>query len=89
MRFNHGCFQSHLFRIGVVNSPICNCDNSSIADLNHIFLSCQNYTPDQLWQRLQEKDFYFPLNLSHILSTGSFEIYEMLNEYCARHNINI
>lgn len=44
LRFNHGIFPSHLHKIRVRPTPFCDCDGSSIGDLNHLFFACSRHS---------------------------------------------
>ena len=40
---NHGCFQSYLFKMNIVTSPICNCCKEEIQTALHLLTQCSRF----------------------------------------------
>lgn len=91
LKLNHGCFPSHLYRIGRIHSPLCPCDNISYADLNHIFFGCNFYTDlsNELISDLLNLNIQLPLNITHLLALFNKHIYDTIVKFLKRVNINL
>lgn len=69
MKLNHGGFPSHLHKIGVLHSPLCSCDNSSVGDLNHLIFQCDNFHRYRniFLQNIKSMGIYMPVNITMLL----------------------
>lgn len=91
MKLNHGCFPAHLFRIGINETPTCECDNLTIGDLNHIFFNCSKHknNSDKFMKKLVSLKVNLPTNISTLLSTFNKDIYDEINCFLKKSDINI
>lgn len=91
LKLNHGGFPSHLFRIGVLDSPSCTCNDGQIADVNHLFFNCNNYFQQtrNLIESLKQTGFTPPLNITSLLSTRNRKVYDIIIKYICETRINI
>lgn len=88
LKTGHACYASHLNRIGVVNSNLCNvCDEEE--DLNHIFFKCQKYLNKRqiLHNGLLNENVETPYNLAHLLSCNKKGIYDCLLDFVRENHI--
>lgn len=91
LKLNHGYFPAHLYRIGVVNSPICACDNTSAADLNHIFFACNNHKDltSQFLSDILKLKLELPMNITVLLATSNKEIFDIVVNFIKKANVAI
>lgn len=70
LAFNHGNFTQHLYKMHLVDSPLCTCDNESICDLNHIFFGCGNHIVEinRFLTKIVELSLILPTNISNIIT---------------------
>ena len=73
LKFNHGRFPSHLFKIKIRNDNLCTC--GQVGDINHIVFNCvQNQDHCKvLMDNLIELGFQTPLNVNNILASENFD----------------
>jgi ribonuclease HI len=76
MRLGHCCCGSHLYRIGVVRSPYCEC--GATEDLNHLFFECPINDRYPLLRELLRCRVELPTDISTILSTNNAALYKIL-----------
>ena len=83
LKTGHARYPGHLHRIGVAESSICDCDQSSTCDLNHILFYCYKYAPQrqQLLQNLNTLNVEHPLNITYLLSTQNEQIYKNVYKF--------
>lgn len=65
----HGAFKKRLHKMGLVDSPLCECDGESDCDLNHIYFKCEKYGAhrNQLLDSLRTRKVNLPLNVETLL----------------------
>ena len=89
MRFNHGLFPAHLFKINLSDSRNCVC--GEIADLQHMVLECRekqniiNILIEQLYKENIEK----PFNLKYLLAIKNENVYRLLYKYVIKQKIKL
>jgi ribonuclease HI len=83
MRFGHHRLESHLFKINIVNSPYCECGLDH-EDLDHVFFSCPLRDRYPLYNKF---DTQLPLNIYHLLSTPTRDIYKHLLKFIERNMV--
>lgn len=66
MRLGHVCTPSHLARLGIVDSDICQC-GVEVGDLDHIFFACSRYNRSYLYESLQSLHVPFPTRISCLI----------------------
>lgn len=66
--FGHGAFRSSLFKMKIVDNPLCDC-NSDIGDINHWLFQCNNnlIAVDFLTTKLVEIGSFLPLDSTSLL----------------------
>lgn len=91
LRINHGRFPAHLHRIGVVNDPNCECDDTSAADLNHIFFACPllETARTEMLAMLQSLGVHHPLNLATLLALENKRVYFALVRFLRQSKIQL
>lgn len=91
LKVEHGRFPSHLYKIGVLETPACNCDHLSICDLNHIIFSCPLNTLAtlKLMKELLRNNVHFPTNLCNVLSTENVLVYKSVLQFFKEINMVI
>lgn len=80
LKLNHGRFPQHLNRIGVLDSPLCSCDNESIGDLNHIIFNCKHNTQatTKLIKKLSSLNIQLPINITTLLHNNDLQIFSAI-----------
>lgn len=91
LKLNHGCFPTHLFKIGIKDTPYCPCDNSSLGDINHIFFSCTSHLQikKEFETCLKSLGVQFPTNIVSLLSTQNKEIYDAIVAFLRKASISL
>lgn len=81
LRSGHGLFQSHLYRMGLQDSPSCSCGH--FGDLNHFFFGCPNYEFLRVpfFKGLLSLGIQSPYNLTTLLATNSFSVYKLMYSF--------
>lgn len=71
LKLNHGRFPAHLCKVGVLTSSLCVCDNTSVADVNHLIFACKNHTHEikKFMNKLNNFKIQQPLNIVTLLSS--------------------
>lgn len=90
LKMNHGCFPAHLSKISLRQNPFCECDNSSVGDLNHIFFACPMRDAHRVG--LMEcllKHFQLPLNTTVVLASDNVEAYRSLVVFLRESEVSI
>lgn len=85
---NHGCFPSHLYKIGIIDSPLCPHDNE-VADLDHVFFGCVGFSSNELVDGLIKVGVQFPTCIKVLLATGNDFVYDLLFNHITKNNISI
>ena len=84
LRIGHGLFPSHMNRMGLLESPNCNC--GEVGDLNHLLFACPNYENlrRKFLAELCIHGYQAPYILTSILSSNSMIIYKHIYKFmCA------
>ena len=81
LRIGHGLFPEHMFRMGLLETPLCNC--GEVGTLEHIFFNCADLNNIRIsfLKSLSKAGYQPPFNLVSILATGSLTIYKLLFRY--------
>ena len=75
MRFGHIRLNYHLFKLGLVESPDCDC-GQDLETIDHIFFGCP--LRDALDIYFKFKKISFPVNIEHLLALNSPKINSIL-----------
>lgn len=75
LKFGHGTYQGHLYKINLIDSPTCTCGEEE-ASLDHLFLACNSHKADieELQKFLIRKAIPLPTNIITLLNLNSREI---------------
>ena len=67
LRANHTCTPKYLHTIKILPNPTCDCDQKSIADIEHIMLKCPKHNTERriLKEKLKIKEL--PMNMKNLL----------------------
>ncbi|XP_044759296.1 uncharacterized protein LOC123317016 isoform X3 [Coccinella septempunctata] len=81
LKSGHCLTPAHLHRIGVRDSP--NCDCGALGDIPHIFLSCEKHVvrTKLLYDKLSVLDFPLPLNIYDAIFSTKLEVLELLMQF--------
>lgn len=80
LKLNHGKYAMHLHRIGLADSALCDCDGSSVGDINHIMFYCLKYRKqcNVLMRFLVDNGIQLPVNITHLLSIGRNDVFDAI-----------
>lgn len=83
LKVQHGRYQAHLFRIGVVEEATCPFCNNVEGSLNHILFECTQTmrASDKLLETLRACGVSTPTYLTNILAGANMDIYKALVEF--------
>ena len=89
MRTGHCMTAVHLFRLGIKDSPDCEC--GSVQDLNHIFFECQNNRAHGfcLYEELCRVGVFAPMGVKTLLIEPNFQIIRLINKFLTMNRIII
>lgn len=90
LRFGHGCYPKHLYKIGILQSDTCvNCDK--IGDLDHYFLECEIYAEErkEFYEDIIKLKIPAPFNLLHLLSLNDNKVIEFIINFLRKSNFRI
>lgn len=89
LRLGHGAFPSHLHRIGIKNSPSCECGEAE-GDLDHIIWECPQYGigRKEMMQELERRGIRQPYNLLHVLARKE-DWSEVITNYMRKNDCKI
>ena len=82
LRFGHGSYPTHLTKINIIASDICQHCGVDVGDLDHILFACSKHKIDCqiLYDNIASTGVQTPLNLLHCLSLNKKEIiYHIIN----------
>lgn len=88
MRLGHCCVPTHLKRIHIMDSSICECGLDE-GDLNHLFFSCPLLDHSSFYSSLISLKTIFPTSISVLLSSPHFDIYKTIINFICDNNINV
>lgn len=90
LKFGHGTYPKHLFKINIINSPACKC-GWEVADLDHIVLACREHSAQRevLFQSLQNLQVAFPTKLVPLLASNDERIYRAIYTFLKSSAITI
>lgn len=90
MRLGHVCTPEHLARLGIVDSPACEC-GAVPCDLNHIVFACQLYDRSSFLHQLSLLDVPFPVSVPCLLpfNNKSLYIFKALYIFLSQNNIKL
>lgn len=89
MRSGHCLTKEHLHKIGIKDSPYCEC--GQIQDINHIFLECPiNRIPNlDIYRMAINKNICAPLSMTNILGNLDPSIIRTLIKYITHNKIDL
>ena len=89
LRLGHGLFPAHMYRLGLRDSPTCNCGGYGC--LNHIFFNCPNngYARNLLFEALMQVGQFPPYNLTSLLATDDFSTMDILVGFLNKVDLHI
>ena len=84
LRMGHGLFPQHMHRIGLTESPACNC--GEVGSLDHIFFNCPNFEHIRVefLRILRKLGYQAPFNLVSLLATNSLKVYRILFQFICK-----
>ena len=76
LMFNHECFPSHLFKIGIYDSPMCIYCNLDEGTANHLIFNCTKFKKEstKLLNYLFDSGLTSPFNITNLLASEEKEI---------------
>lgn len=89
MRLGHTCTPAHLAKLGIINTDKCDCSDSAVGDVNHIFFSCPKYDRSSFLETLTILHVPFPTNIECLISSNSYCILKALELYIKQNTIKI
>lgn len=89
LRLNHCNTNEYLFKIGIVDSPFCDC--GAIENISHVFWHCSLYTNprNKLLNILYNQKIPAPFSLQDILTHTHLPIINALNDFLNEIKVNI
>nr|CAH7716093.1 unnamed protein product [Callosobruchus chinensis] len=89
LKLNHGRFPSHLYKLGIIESPFCTCNTDKVADLNHLFFDCSNHSNacKELLEELIRNNIHLPTNITCLLAANKEHIFDSLIKFLSQHII--
>lgn len=88
LRINHGLFPSHMHRINIKDSDLCDC--GLFGDLNHILFQCAKLKDrESLINSLINHNLYPPYNVSYILVGQDISVYKVIANFLSTNKINL
>lgn len=90
LKFGHGLFPAHLYKLQLISSPNCGCGNE-LADLNHLLLECvKHYHLRELMiTELIKLKVLQPMNMVQLLRTNDIRVYRTIYNYIVNTGIKI
>ena len=90
MRANHYHLSASLFRIGIINSPQCQCGHES-EDLNHIIWQCKRFDHQRkaLIKNLSDQNLTLPLSIEMLIAKPNLKACESIYKFLKYCNLNI
>ena len=80
LRIGHGLYPSHLFRMGLLDSPTCNC--GEFGDVNHLlFRRLFEHQRINLFKDIHGLGLSLPINVTSILASESLAVYKAIYKY--------
>ena len=81
LRFNHGKFPAHLYKIKITENPNCSC--GEYGDINHILFNCPLYIPQSkvLYDFLIRKQVPAPYNIQFLLMLNNVELFNEISNF--------
>ena len=69
LKVEHACTPAHLNRIGIYSSSFCDCDNTTIGNINHILFQCPKYNTyrSEFIRQLLQTDVQLPTDITQLL----------------------
>lgn len=91
MRLNHGSFPAHLHKIGLLETPYCQCDGATVGDVNHILFQCRRYEEgrDKFLKDLLRLGHCQPLCTTSVLGDTTRRAYDVIARFISREDIKI
>lgn len=87
MRLGHVCTPSHLARLGIVESNLCEC-GEDVGDLDHIFFSCSQYDHSLIFQQLLSAHVPLPTSITCLISNPVL-YHSLLSSFIIHNNIKV
>lgn len=92
LRLNHNSLPVHLYKIKILNSPYCSCNNLVVANANHVLLECPLTASgrEAFYRSLIMAGIPLPITVSNLLCySHRSDIIEPLIKYIYRNKIII
>ena len=89
MRTGHTLSNSHLYKIGVKESPACEC--GQLEDLDHILFKCPiNVIPGvDLYKEIASAGTPTPFKTATLLRSRDLKVYKLINMFLAYNRIKL
>ena len=90
IKFDHGCYRTHLHRIGILPSDVCeHCNN--LGDLEHIFFGCSKHNDEsnELYNNIINMKIETPFNLTHLLFLQKEDVINRIIQFLRKTNIKL
>lgn len=89
MRIGHCSIASHLFKIRVLDSPLCQCGVEN-ETLDHVFFNCKNHSSFKgIYRLLIKITHQSPLSIPYLLSLNNSRVYSVLYKFIDLNDFNI
>lgn len=88
IRLGHNCTPAHLARIGILQSPVCEC-GYDVGDINHIFFACPLYDRSNFLNSLLSSNVPFPSSVPCLLCDNDPNIYKIISDFIIQNNIKL
>lgn len=88
MRFGHCCTGTHLHKLRIKDSSICECGMDE-SNLNHIFFSCRNFDHTSFFDSLVHYKFQFPIHIDNLLYNIDPPSIASLSSFISVNNIKL
>ena len=90
IKFGHGCYPTHLHRIGILPSDACEHCNI-LGDLEHIFFGCSKHTDEsnELYNNIINMKIETPFNLTHLLFLQKEDVINCIIQFLRKTNIKL
>lgn len=89
LKFGHCSLPFHLFKLNIMPSPLCPCDNQQVANVNHILFNCSNNTPNIniFLSKLVKLGFQLPTNFTLLIYHVTIEVIDIIIQFLNKSNL--
>lgn len=88
MRLGHCCTASHLAKIRIRDSSLCECGLDE-GDLNHTFFACPQHDNVDFYNELIRLEVTFPTHILQLLQSKEKDIYNALGLFCQKNELKL